>query len=140
MKNHIKISGNSIQTFEDLSFSQGLEISEFPYHSKFPFLRKVFVGREVFNDGNIHIAVHFIQNANNINKKYSILHSHDVDEYNIILNLNDKDEFVYLIKTDKNEYEVTAPQSIFIPKGVRHSAEVIKGSGLFICIVMSGTL
>jgi len=32
---------------------------------------------------------------------------------------------------------VESPSTIFIPKGVKHSAQAISGKGIFVCIILS---
>jgi len=33
---------------------------------------------------------------------------------------------------------VSAPSTVFIPKGIRHKAKFISGKGIFVCIILSG--
>jgi hypothetical protein len=41
------------------------------------------------------------------------------------------------IVLDDEQYEVAAPASVFIPKGLRHSANCLRGSGKVINLVPS---
>ena len=56
-------------------------------------------------------------------------------EGNIIL--SDNNNLVYEIQLDDEIYKVNSPVTIFIPKGVKHRADVISGSGFFVCLIMS---
>jgi len=120
----------------EIQISEGIINNNAPYHSNIPFLRRILVNKEIFSESNLHIAVHYIHNAEEKRDEYCKLHSHDVDEINLFLECDKNSELVYEIKTESKCYQVTPPKSIFIPRGVKHSAQAIKGSGLFICILL----
>ena len=46
---------------------------------------------------------------------------------------------VYRIEFDGVEREVSSPASIWIPAGVVHAANVVRGSGTFVCVVLADT-
>lgn len=78
-----------------------------------------------------HLAIHKVVNAENVDR-YTELHTHDVDELNIII--CEDNEMDYLIQLGNEEYHVKSNTSIWIPKGLPHSANIIRGSGYFIAM------
>lgn len=86
-----------------------------------------------FSEGfPVHLAVHEIKNASNVNRKYVELHTHKKPEINILTgNLR------YKITLGDEEYLVSAPANIWIPPGLKHSATLIEGTGNFICIILN---
>ena len=110
-------------------------LSEVQFHKKAPIKRISMLSKKTIPESKIHAAVHFVDAINKKISKYSILHKHDVDEVNMLLSQNDK--LVYEIQLDDEIYKVSSPVTIFIPKGVNHRADVISGSGFFVCLIMS---
>ena len=110
-------------------------LSEVQFHKKAPIKRISMLSKKTIPESKIHAAVHFVDAINKKISKYSILHKHDVDEVNILLSQNDK--LVYEIQLDDEIYKVSSPVTVFIPKGVNHRADVISGSGFFVCLIMS---
>jgi len=110
-------------------------LSKVPFHKKAPIKRISMLNKKTMPESNIHAAVHFVDIIDKKISKYSILHKHDADEVNIILSENDK--LVYEIQIDDEIYKVTSPVTIFIPKGVKHRADVISGRGFFVCLILS---
>lgn len=110
-------------------------LSEVQFHKKAPIERISMLSKKTIPESKIHVAIHFVDAINKKISKYSILHKHDVDEVNILLSQNDK--LVYEIQLDDEVYKVSSPVTIFIPKGVNHRADVISGSGFFVCLIMS---
>jgi hypothetical protein len=110
-------------------------LSEVQFHKKAPIKRISMLSKKTIPESKIHAAVHFVDAIDKKISKYSILHKHNVDEVNILLSQNDK--LVYEIQLDDEIYKVSSPVTIFIPKGVNHRADVISGSGFFVCLIMS---
>ena len=110
-------------------------LSEVQFHKKAPIKRISMLSKKTIPESKIHAAVHFVDAIDKKISKYSILHKHNVDEVNMILSQNDK--LVYEIQLDDEIYKVSSPVTIFIPKGVNHRADVISGSGFFVCLIMS---
>ena len=98
-----------------------------PNHGKAPFER-------IALNKNPHIAVHIIKDLPKEIPKYTGLHSHEHDEINLIL--SETGELKYKIILEDEEYIVTSPATVNIPKGIAHSAEVIGGEGIFVCIIL----
>jgi hypothetical protein len=110
-------------------------LSEVQFHKKAPIKRISMLSKKTIPESKIHAAVHFVDAIDKKISKYSILHKHNVDEVNILLSQNDK--LVYEIQLDDEIYKVSSPVTIFIPKGVNHRADVLSGSGFFVCLIMS---
>lgn len=81
-----------------------------------------------------HMAVHRIKNINDMPSKYVKEHQHEAVEINLIL--GEKDELEYRIQLGNEVYTVRSPSAIWIPSNVPHSANVNKGSGYFVCLIM----
>jgi mannose-6-phosphate isomerase-like protein (cupin superfamily) len=110
-------------------------LSKVQFHKKAPIKRISMLSKKTIPESKIHAAVHFVDAIDKKISKYSILHKHDVDEVNILLSQSDK--MVYEIQLGDEIYKVSSPVTIFIPKGVKHRADVISGSGFFVCLIMS---
>lgn len=110
-------------------------LSKVPFHKKAPIKRVSMLSKKTISESNIHAAVHFVDTIDKKISRYSILHKHDADEVNMILSDNDK--LIYEIQLDDEIYKVSSPATIFIPKGVKHRADVISGRGIFVCLIMS---
>jgi len=113
-----------------------------PFHHKAPLKRILMQDEKACPDikktlpgSNFHIAVHIITKLPKKIPKYSEPHIHNCDEINLIL--SEKGKLKYKIILGDEEHIVSSPATIYIPKGIKHSAEVIGGKGIFICIVMS---
>ena len=92
------------------------------------------LSKSLIPQSNTHIAVHFVDASKNL-PKYSKLHKHNHDEINLILSENAN--LTYDIQFEDESYEVKSPSTIFIPKGIKHSARAISGKGIFVCIILS---
>ena len=124
----------------NIEFFNGKLNQNAPYHKTIPFIRSVLANSEIFTNCNVHIAVHSIKNIDSHKSKYCKVHSHDVDEINLIIGNNDGKGLKYKITNGDEDFFVDSPQSVFIPKNTKHSAEAIEGEGYFICIVMKGNI
>ena len=109
-------------------------LDKVPFHSKAPIKRLSMLNKTLIPQSDTHIAVHFVD-ASIVLSKYSKLHKHDHDEINLIL--SEDSSLTYEIQFEDESYQVTSPSTIFIPKGIRHSAQAISGKGLFVCIILS---
>jgi hypothetical protein len=78
----------------------------------------------------VYLAVHEISPVVSPPKEYTQLHVHeDHDEINIILS---RKNLLYKIQVGEEEYIAGNNSSIWIPRGVMHSANVLQGTGYFI--------
>ena len=92
------------------------------------------LSKSLFPTLDTHIAVHFVNVSKDL-PKYSKLHKHNHDEINLIL--SEDSILTYEIQLEDESYEVTSPSTIFIPKGIKHSAQAISGKGIFVCMILS---
>lgn len=106
------------------------------FHGKAPINRLLMLDKKRVPDANVRVAVHFVTDVPKNVPAYCELHKHDCDEINLIL--SEDGALVYKVQLEDEVYEVTSPATIFIPKGIRHSAEVISGKGMFVCILLEG--
>ncbi|MFQ5475951.1 MAG: 2-isopropylmalate synthase [Nitrosopumilus sp.] len=123
---------NKYQKFIKKGTIESLE--NVPFHSKAPIKRLSMLGKSLVPQSDTHIAVHFVNTTTNL-PKYSKLHKHDHDEINLIL--SEESDLTYEIQLEDESYEVTSPSTIFIPKGIKHSAQAISGRGIFVCIILA---
>jgi quercetin dioxygenase-like cupin family protein len=92
------------------------------------------LNKSLVPQSDTHIAVHFVDASKDL-PKYSKLHKHNHDEINLIL--SEDSSLTYEIQLEDESYEVTSPSTIFIPKGIKHSAQAISGKGIFVCVILS---
>ncbi len=110
---------------------QPLELVKF--HNAAPFTRRLMAGKALNNNSQKHIAVHEIRDKLPAEiRNNSVPHAHNCDEWNLILSF---DHLLFRIMLEDEVYEVEAPASIYIPKGLVHSANVIEGQGFYIAIL-----
>ena len=123
---------NKYQKFIKKGIIESLD--KVPFHSQAPIKRLSMLNKTLIPQSDTHVAVHFVDASIDL-PKYSTLHSHDHDEINLIL--SEDSSLTYEIQFEDESYQVTSPSTIFIPKGIRHSAQAISGKGLFVCIILS---
>jgi cupin superfamily acireductone dioxygenase involved in methionine salvage len=105
-----------------------------PFHGRAPIKRLLMLDKKLIPQSDVHVAVHFV-NPKKKMPQYSKMHKHNVDEINLILSENGK--LSYEIQLEGETYRVSSPATIFIPKGIRHRAQVISGKGIFVCVILS---
>jgi len=108
-----------------------------PFHGKAPIKRLSMLNKNLISKSDTHVAVHFVDSLPKKMPSYSKMHKHNVDEINLILSEGGK--LTYEIQLEDEIYKVTSPSTIFIPKGVRHRAQVISGKGVFVCIILASS-
>lgn len=108
-------------------------LSTVAFHHDAPFTRYVMLQKdEVGGDGGFRVVTHVINDLPEVVEPYSELHYHDFDEVNLIL--SEDNSLKYRIKLEDETFEVTSPSTIYIPKGMKHSAEVISGRGVYLAM------
>ncbi|WP_437969750.1 hypothetical protein WMF04_10855 [Sorangium sp. So ce260] len=80
----------------------------------------------------VHLAVHRVDDAEPARRDYTELHTHDGPEINLIL--PDPTGLEYRIELGSSVHHVTTSTSIWIPPGVPHSANVVRGSGYLVAV------
>lgn len=80
-----------------------------------------------------HVAVHEVTiGGKGTASPYSEPHAHrDEDEVNLLIG---KGSLRYRISLDGKAQVVSAPAAVWIPAGVRHSANAVSGKGYFVCV------
>jgi hypothetical protein len=94
-----------------------------------PLLRRVLFGSAVHPRAGVRMVVHEIHRVSSARRSYCEPHVHPCDELNVLLS---DEQLVYAIGLGDEVFEVSAPASIYIPKGVVHSANVVAGSGFYL--------
>lgn len=102
-------------------------LSNVPFHQNTRAIRRYFA--ESFP---LHLAVHEVSELSAPPARYTHLHvHHDHDEINIIIG---KQNLQYKIEIGDEEFIVNNNSCIWIPRGRKHSANVLRGAGYFITI------
>lgn len=115
--------------------STGIEkpLQSVKFHHAAPLVRHELLQRDQFvGDGGIRIVSHTIADLPKEVPGYCELHWHDFDEINLVL--SEDGSLTYKIRIEDEEYIVGAPSSVYIPKGLRHSAEAVSGRGIYLAI------
>lgn len=106
------------------------------FHHQGPLTRYVLLQKDsVEGDGGFRVVTHIINNVPDEVQSYCDLHWHEFDEVNHILSADGS--LRYKITLDDEVYEVDAPATVYIPKGLKHAAEVISGKGVYVCITFT---
>lgn len=103
-----------------------------PFHSNVDCIE-----RFVPENFPLHLAIHKITNKVSAPVDYCDLHYHDdFTEVNLII--GKPDELVFRIQIDDKVHEIKSSTSIWIPPGIKHSANVISGTGYFVVFRLPG--
>jgi len=101
--------------------------------SSVPFHQDIACIERLFPQGfPVHLAVHRVVDAYPDTRKYTQVHTHDVDEINILI--GDEEGLEYDIQLGEERFRVRSNASIYIPAGLAHAANVLSGSGYFIAV------
>jgi len=105
-------------------------LSNVPFHNDTKSITRFFADKFP-----MHLAVHEVSPVLVPPREYTQLHVHDdFDEVNIIVS---RHTLIYKIELGDEEYTVSSNSCIWIPRGIWHSANVLKGSGHFITLRMN---
>lgn len=100
-------------------------LANVPFHDDIKSITRFFA-----DNFPVYLAVHEISPVVLPPNEYTQLHVHeDQDEINIILS---RKNLLYKIRVGEDEYIAGNNSSIWIPRGVAHSANVLQGTGYFI--------
>ncbi|MBI2628558.1 2-isopropylmalate synthase [Candidatus Pacearchaeota archaeon] len=97
---------------------------------KAPLKRWEMFEKRKINQKGVKITAHIIKKIPKKFRNYTELHKHKYDEINLIL--SERGKLVYRIQIEDEVYIVKSPASVYIPKGLRHSANVLSGEGIFV--------
>lgn len=109
-------------------------LEKIPFHKQAPIKRLSMLNKSIIPESDTHVAVHFVDATKKL-PQYSKMHKHNHDEINLILSEDSK--LTYEILLEDETYKVTSPSTVFIPKGLHHSAQAISGKGIFVCIILA---
>ena len=96
-------------------------------------LRYALMSNKDFEGEGFHVACHVLtKDYYEDPTDFAVPHTHDFDEFNILLPLGS--EMEYEIELEGEKQKIKAPATVFIPSGVEHNARPLAGEGIFICI------
>jgi quercetin dioxygenase-like cupin family protein len=105
-------------------------LSNVPFHKDEKSITRYFA-----ENFPVHLAVHKVSYVLAAPAEYTEPHVHDDhDEINIIIS---QQNLQYKIQLGKEEHIVGSNSCIWIPRGMLHAANVIKGSGYFVAMRMN---
>ncbi|AUX23404.1 hypothetical protein SOCEGT47_039290 [Sorangium cellulosum] len=101
--------------------------------SSVAFHREVECIRRFFAAGfPVHLAIHRVDGAAPARRDYTELHTHDVPEINLIL--PDPTGLEYRVELGDSVHHLVESTSLWIPPGVPHAANVVRGSGYLVAV------
>lgn len=112
--------------------NKNIALSTIPFHNDVSCIK-----RFIPEGFPVHLAIHKVSNAENV-EEYTKLHSHEIPEINILI--SDSDDLEYIVQLNDEVQNVKSNSSIWIPAGVNHSTNVIKGSGYYIAIRLDNNI
>lgn len=86
----------------------------------------------------LHLAIHKVTEGEDV-EPYTEPHSHDIPEINIIIG-DEEGALEFAIQLGEETFCVSSNSTIWIPAGLTHASNVIRGSGYFIAIRLNGFL
>lgn len=96
-------------------------------------LRYALMTNRDFAGEGFHVACHVVTPAYYRDPvDFAHPHTHDFDEFNILLPLGA--ELRYAFELDGEKRELQAPCTVYIPAGTEHNCRPLAGEGIFICI------
>ena len=104
-------------------------------HHKAPLKRRVMLQRDAVTGAGIKVVLHQISKLPKKIPSYCDPHIHEFDEINLIL--SDAGTLKYRIVLGDETFVVRSPSTIYIPAGLRHSAEVLSGKGTYVTVLMT---
>jgi hypothetical protein len=102
-------------------------LSNVPFHEN-----TIAITRYIAENFPVHLAIHKVSPVIKAPAEYTLPHLHDdSDEINIILS---EHNLTYKIQLGSDEYIEQNNSCVWIPRGMIHAANVLRGSGYFITI------
>lgn len=93
-----------------------------------------------YPNAGIRMTTRFVKGVTEDPGDYVDLHSHDVDQVFIFLGTPEDEEALEVEFIFEDErYRIKSPITVFVPKGVRHTQKIIRGSGRYITLLKEGT-
>jgi hypothetical protein len=130
----VRRARDRVETAHLISAGVVSPLATVPFHGNgaAPISRRVLAGDGIHEELGQRVVAHEVVEVGAASRHYCEPHVHDCAELNLLLSTS---RLVYEIRLGDDVYEVEAPASIYIPAGLRHSANVISGSGFFIAMV-----
>jgi hypothetical protein len=83
----------------------------------------------------VHMAAHWIDGAQEMERDYSCNHAHeDVVEVNILLGEPGGLFYNVVLAEGEEPVLIESPRAVIVPSGVVHSANVVRGRGWFVVL------
>ena len=112
--------------------NQVQSVSTIPFHLDVPGVQ-----RWTAPGFPLHVAIHQVTQVQDLPNDLVQPHQHAVPELNILMSPTNNLE--YNIQLGDEQYLVQAPCTIWVPAGVMHAANVVRGSGYFVCVILDST-
>lgn len=113
---------------------------ELPYHNeRAPGERRVLLEKSLLDEADVYLIVRTVKDVTPAQPEYAETHAHNVNSAYIFLGSGDglaglKAE----VNIENEQFTVSSPKTVFIPKNMNHSCRLIEGSGHFFHIVLEG--
>lgn len=131
----LHVPSTKVPTFEeeqDILILKNVErsLNSVPYHHSVSGIKRYYC------DGfPYHMAIHQI--AKNSSNEFSAEdHNHHADEVNILIS---EDELVMEYEINGKRFIAEAPCSVLIKKNRYHKSRIVRGKGIFICLILTDT-
>ena len=105
------------------------DLAAIRFHSPVPGIERV-----IAQGFPLHLAVHRVDGVEDAGREYVRPHRHPTPEINLIL--GGEGELVYSLRLGDEVQQVVSPAAVWVPAEVLHSANVISGSGYFVCLLL----
>lgn len=113
---------------------------ELPFHNEgAPGVRRVLLEKSLLNETDVYLIVRTVKDVTPNQHEYVEMHAHNVNSAYIFL--GDGDGLTGLkaeVNIENEQFIVTSPKTVFIPKKTKHSYRLIEGSGHFFHVVLEG--
>ena len=132
-KHKPEISVDDMSNYENLIFNNVEEtLDKIPLH-----FTQNNIQRLAPQNFPLHTAIHYVSELKLLSENYVQPHKHNVSEINILI--PESNDFEYTIQLGDEHYSVRGHRTIWIPAGLIHAANVKKGSGYYICVILEST-
>jgi mannose-6-phosphate isomerase-like protein (cupin superfamily) len=100
----------------------------------------VLLDDKSYSGAGIRMTTRVVKGVTEDPGDYVDLHSHEVDQIFIFLGTPENEESLEVEFVFEDEiYQIKSPITVFVPKGVRHTQKIVRGSGRYITLLKEGT-
>jgi len=103
-----------------------------PFHRKAEGIERLIAAQFPW-----HLAVHRVVKIGGGQPPYVEPHVHTAPELNLVMPSSPATGLTYEIQLGEKTFEVTGPQAVWIPGGLSHAANALRGEGWFVCLVLA---